>query len=251
MKTYYEILGVPPDVDAGTLKTAFKKLAFRHHPDRNPHDPEAENRIKQLNEAYATLSDPAKRHLYDQQLHRRPIPETENTRPHTHYGNPRRYDTFHAYRNRNQNRPRTIRKENIPLSYRIRAYGITAICLLLCWIGLSAFSKYVVRQKAAEKLTESRQLRQSGNVELAFYKLNESLNFDKTFAEAYFERGLLELDYWKDYPFAEANFTAAIRFSTHPAPDLYDKRAISRIRVGRFAEAEADFDTARKMRKGL
>ncbi len=62
---YYELLGVSRDADGATIKTAYRKLALKYHPDRNPDDREAEERFKQVNEAYAVLSDGEKRMRYD------------------------------------------------------------------------------------------------------------------------------------------------------------------------------------------
>lgn len=64
-RDYYEILGVQKDADEKTLKSAFRKLAMQFHPDRNPGDAEAEQRFKELNEAYQALADPQKRAAYD------------------------------------------------------------------------------------------------------------------------------------------------------------------------------------------
>ncbi|MEQ9641907.1 MAG: molecular chaperone DnaJ [Alphaproteobacteria bacterium] len=63
---YYELLGVERGVDAGTLKSAYRKLAMQYHPDRNPGDREAETKFKEVSEAYEVLSDDEKRRLYDQ-----------------------------------------------------------------------------------------------------------------------------------------------------------------------------------------
>jgi molecular chaperone DnaJ len=62
---FYELLEVERTADDKVLKTAFRKLAMRYHPDKNPGDKEAEARFKQINEAYACLSDPQKRAAYD------------------------------------------------------------------------------------------------------------------------------------------------------------------------------------------
>ncbi|MBX6351269.1 MAG: molecular chaperone DnaJ [Clostridia bacterium] len=62
---YYEVLGVPRDADAETIKKAYRRLARRYHPDANPGDPTAEARFKEINEAYEVLSDPEKRARYD------------------------------------------------------------------------------------------------------------------------------------------------------------------------------------------
>jgi len=64
-RDYYEILNVPRDADAEALKKAYRRLALQYHPDRNPDDPEAEERFKEASEAYAVLSDVEKRRAYD------------------------------------------------------------------------------------------------------------------------------------------------------------------------------------------
>ena len=61
---YYTILGVPRDADEQAIKRAFRKLAFEYHPDRNK-EPGAEDRFKEISEAYAVLSDPEKRAAFD------------------------------------------------------------------------------------------------------------------------------------------------------------------------------------------
>lgn len=64
-RDYYEVLGVAPDADAKQIKDAFRRLALRYHPDRST-EPDAEERFKEIAQAYAVLSDPAKRADYDQ-----------------------------------------------------------------------------------------------------------------------------------------------------------------------------------------
>ena len=63
---YYELLGVERSADEKELKSAFRKMAMKYHPDRNPDDKLAETRFKEINEAYEVLRDPQKRAAYDQ-----------------------------------------------------------------------------------------------------------------------------------------------------------------------------------------
>ena len=62
---YYQTLGVPKDADEKAIKKAYRKLARQYHPDVNPDNPEAEQKFKQINEAFQVLSDPEKRAKYD------------------------------------------------------------------------------------------------------------------------------------------------------------------------------------------
>ncbi|MAI49248.1 MAG: molecular chaperone DnaJ [Rhodospirillaceae bacterium] len=66
---YYETLGVKRDADGSALKSAYRKLAMKYHPDRNPDDAAAEAKFKEANEAYDVLKDVEKRAAYDQYGH--------------------------------------------------------------------------------------------------------------------------------------------------------------------------------------
>jgi len=68
-KDFYEVLGVNRDASADDIKKAYRKLAMKHHPDRNPDNPKAEGHFKEAKEAYEMLSDDQKRAAYDQYGH--------------------------------------------------------------------------------------------------------------------------------------------------------------------------------------
>ncbi len=65
-RDYYEVLGVDKNAGADDIKKAYRKLAMKYHPDRNPGDKEAEEKFKEANEAYEVLSNPDKKSRYDQ-----------------------------------------------------------------------------------------------------------------------------------------------------------------------------------------
>ena len=65
-RDYYEVLGVPKDASADQIKSAYRKLAMKWHPDRNPDNPEAKAKFQEASEAYEVLSNPEKRQRYDQ-----------------------------------------------------------------------------------------------------------------------------------------------------------------------------------------
>ena len=63
---YFQVLGVDRSADANAIKKAFRSLARQYHPDVNPGDAKAEERFKEISEAYEVLSDPDKRRRYEQ-----------------------------------------------------------------------------------------------------------------------------------------------------------------------------------------
>ena len=65
-RDYYEVLGLGKGASESEIKSAFRKMALKYHPDRNPGDKEAEEKFKEINEAYSILSDPEKKSKYDQ-----------------------------------------------------------------------------------------------------------------------------------------------------------------------------------------
>src|SRR5947209_966114 len=71
-RDYYEILGLQRGCEVAEIKRSYRRLAMEHHPDRNPGDKAAEERFKELAEAYQVLSDPEKRELYDRYGHAGP-----------------------------------------------------------------------------------------------------------------------------------------------------------------------------------
>src|SRR5437763_10952104 len=68
-RDYYEVLGIERSASAEDIKKAYRKMAVKYHPDKNPGDKQAEESFKEIGEAYEALSDPQKRAAYDQYGH--------------------------------------------------------------------------------------------------------------------------------------------------------------------------------------
>lgn len=65
-RDYYEVLGIKKGASDSEIKKAYRSMAKKYHPDMNPGDKEAEKKFKEVNEAYAVLSDEKKKSIYDQ-----------------------------------------------------------------------------------------------------------------------------------------------------------------------------------------
>ena len=71
-RDYYEVLGLDRNASSDDIKRAFRSLARKFHPDKNPDDPDSESKFKEVQEAYAILSNPDEKSKYDRYGHNRP-----------------------------------------------------------------------------------------------------------------------------------------------------------------------------------
>ena len=97
-RDYYEILGVGRDADAEEIRKSYRKLAVKYHPDKNPGDKQAEEKFKELGEAYEALSDPQKRAAYDQYGHAAFDPRQRASRGFSGSGGGGFHDPFDIFR---------------------------------------------------------------------------------------------------------------------------------------------------------
>ncbi len=130
MATFYDILGVSRGADAATIRTAFRELAVKYHPDKNPNDPKAEERFKKINAAYQVLSDPNSRAAYDLSLED-PFRAGSRNNAERRYQERRRsreYQQQYRYKGNYQQAPhyRARRKQQEPPMTPWKAYALVA-----------------------------------------------------------------------------------------------------------------------------
>ncbi|MDX2195957.1 MAG: DnaJ domain-containing protein [Cytophagales bacterium] len=191
MTDYYSILGVSRAAKADELKSAYKKLAKKYHPDKNQTNPEAENNFKQINEAYHTLSNVQKRMDYDRKW-------AENISSHSNslnYGNTGAYNTnFYNqtmsntsddYQKQGMHYAHTANSKNEKKSdYYIIGITIFIIIAAACLI----FGMYMNRLAAQEHYKTASFFHANENYTNAIMELNNAIHFDDEYTEAYLLR---------------------------------------------------------------
>ena len=142
MVNYYHVLGLNENATPEEIKSAFKKLAVKYHPDKHPGRPEMEEKFKEINEAHQVLSDPYEKARFDLKLKYQQFSSSQS-RPHHYPGRAGRY----ARPNPRYYRTKVDHKRNaIATAY---AFGITFLIAILVMSGVWAKKSYDNHQKEA------------------------------------------------------------------------------------------------------
>ena len=184
---YYHILGISRQSTAEEIKRAYKSLALQYHPDRNPDDHEAEEKFKEINEAYQVLYDPVRRSKYNHQLEydevmrsRRQPSYTENAPHHSRPPQPSPKRTRSAYK---------IDKEY----YKVQKILILIFLALIgSAYGLGVLKEYRYKWAEEERLQANELLLDSAQTE--FRKNNFSMAF--SMIDRLIEGNLTDFDYY-------------------------------------------------------
>lgn len=234
MIDYYQILGISRQAGDKEIKSAFKKLAFRYHPDRNPGNVAAEENFKQINEAYQVLSDANDKLLYDLKLSGHyaspPVcqtyaqPQYEYRQPYTQ-AEPSPYARPQYTYNRGQ-------------ALKIYIAG-TLVMIIIAVFGYSLYS-FMNHRTARTRYTEALSYIEGNQIYGAMAKLDQALEFDPEYAEAYLKRGELQLTMGRNYMYAYPDFDKAIRFAETPLPEMYFFRALSLYDMGEYQKVIRD-----------
>ncbi|MDO1449966.1 DnaJ domain-containing protein [Rhodocytophaga aerolata] len=237
MADYYEILGVSRQASSQEIKSSFKKLALLYHPDRNPGNPSAEDKFKQINEAYQVLSDTNNKLIYDLKLNGQYIPQAP---------------VYPEYEPRERRRYRY--QQTPPEAYQprftkeqIRKVYIVGV---LFFVGMFIFSFFLytyMNKKTAVMHYEQALIYAADNrLYQAMSEVNKAIYFNDEYAEAYQKRGELQLVAGPNYELAYADFNDAINYSETPTAEMYFYRALCLYKTGKYTQAIEDSQVAYK-----
>src|SRR5690606_31456556 len=211
MQDFYEALGVSRTASQAQIKSAFKKLAMRYHPDRNPGNREAEETFKNLNEAYRTLSDPVKRSRYDARFY---IITDEVEEAHWREVRRRRYQQWRQQRDQNY----YYRLDKNYFKIQGLAFLVFLIIAGFCFAVIHTAHYYVREQQMEKWRSNSMQLKQvnglfgQGKFDDAFTLIRTLEEKDPLDFRFGFVRDSLvgALRKKADYAFAQQDFRSAI-----------------------------------------
>lgn len=177
MTNYYHVLGLSENASQAEIKSAFKKLAIKYHPDKHPGRPEMEEKFKEINRAHQVLSDEYEKARFDLKLKYRQFSQNDS-RPYTYQ--PPRAD---GWKNRNRTRYASgridYRQNAIATAY---AFGITFLIALVVMAGVwikQSYDDHQLEVRLAERrstYTEAKKYFEAGDYKTAF-ELMTSLDF--------------------------------------------------------------------------
>ncbi|MBC7921916.1 MAG: DnaJ domain-containing protein [Ferruginibacter sp.] len=244
MPDHYQILGVSQTASKEEVKTAFKKLALTLHPDRNPNNPEAEERFKQVSAAYQVLSHDEKRAVYDLKQYYTtlpPPPEPTDARedqrvPPPVRGRRRRYPA--------NSRARPVSRVEYPPGYERKMTILFGIGFVTFVVALVFFYNYMNRSRNEQLY---RAAVAEGKSYSAMLKYSEVLGYDREFWQAYYQRGELRIALLGDYQNAHRDFDAAIHYAEQPTAAMFYNRGLCSYQLKAFDAALTDLDQSLRL----
>jgi len=211
LNDFYAVLGISPKADQETIRKAYKKLALIYHPDRNPGDPVAENRFKEINEAYQWLHDPQKRWQYDAFLS-----GGQSVEPETPPSDKRKR---RAYKQGFQE----IAPFKINFFYFYFFLGMAAV------FALAASLYFFMENKASEVFIQQAHeaYQENGNYRQALELLELALEKNSENVEAQAFTAFLLQNHTEDHKTYLYHYSQAIQLSENPEPAWYFGRAMA------------------------
>lgn len=248
-KNYYNVLGISPSAPAQEVKAAYKRLAVKYHPDKNPGNLLAEELFKQVNAAYQTLSNPSKRALYDLRLQYQREQQQRAVMQHQ----PRRYEERHYRTRQPAGVSERYYKKRQPDTKRFsrRDWYIT-LAFISGILVFSLLLKTVMdRITGEDKYKTALAYIEDGRYSSAHRLLTDAIEFMPTKAAAYEARAMIELDVYENYSSALRDLNRAIALQEQPSAKIYYMRGRSYQQLANYQQAETDLTQAIRLNKSL
>jgi hypothetical protein len=228
MSDFYQILGVSRYASAEEIRKAYKSLAKKFHPDKNPGNSYFEEQFKLINEAYHVLSDSTKKNNYDYKL----------LYSKQEYQAPTYSTAKSANKTQNTKSARPKQKKEFPYKYHLISFGI----LLLIGIGSIVLYHFMNTYTANLRLAEAKAEIQKGRLRQANLLLMEALHFNENLSEAYYLRGKIIVPLIGKYDYAVQFYTNAISSSDTFYTAAYFERAKCHLRMEKLSSSLSDLN---------
>ncbi|TPE42759.1 tetratricopeptide repeat protein [Pontibacter mangrovi] len=248
-QTHYQVLGISATAPAQEVKAAYKRLAIKYHPDKNPGNLLAEELFKRVNEAYQTLSNPNKRALYDLRLQYQREQQHRAVMQHQ----PRRYEPRHYTTREPAGVHERHYKKRQPKSSKFsrKDWYITAAFvggLLLFSLLLKTVMDHITGE---DKYKTAMTYIADGKYSSAHRLLTDAINFIPDKAAAYEARAMIELDVYENYNSALEDLNKTISLQERPSAEVYYMRGRSYQQLARYRQAEQDLTRALQLNPKL
>ncbi|WP_192822495.1 DnaJ domain-containing protein [Rufibacter sp. LB8] len=238
-KNYYHILEVSPTATAQEIKAAYKRLALRFHPDKNPGSPHAEERFKQINDAYQVLSNPRRRAAFDQQqdYERRQRQAAAYTNPRYHHTRPPAGFKERHYQQRAQHQ-RRLSKRDIKI-----ALGVVLLVVLLV-LGLKLGWDSMAEGRAFKQAQQAAANGEWSQAEAAY---STYLMYQPEAGKARLQRAAIRQRHLQDPQGAAIDYSYLINSSQNPSPAWFVARGDCYLDEKKMLDALLDFEMALKL----
>ncbi|RNI32260.1 hypothetical protein EFA69_02725 [Rufibacter immobilis] len=235
-KNYYHILGVSSTASAAEIKAAYKRLALKFHPDKNPNNLQAEERFKQVNEAYQVLSDPRRRASFDlqQEYQQRQRQAEAYTNPRYHHTRPPAGFKERYYRQRPVKHTHFSRRD----------IQITVTVVLLAVLLVVAVALGWRQIASGRAMDRAREAEREQNWHQAHEAYSTALEHRPGLEEARVGRATLRLRHLQDFGGAIDDYTQALQGNEEPPAAWYAARGKGYLRTRQYPQALEDLNRA-------